>query len=385
MSWRFQKSFKVFPGLKMNLSGHGLSATVGASPLSVNFGPHGTYANVTVPGTGLSNRVRLDSPPLPSATPGNLAPLRPMPVAPQLTSYFATEEIRSASTELLNSTNLEPVRKLLREAYEERTAISNDLSAAESEFSAAHLRYVSWDNGFLFKRLFKKAFAARKEQSETAEAKRDELKEQLRLTTLVTDIDVDRQQAEPYFRMRDEFSALAESAVIWDTLDRRRVNRVVERSAASEAITREPVRFDLNTCDILNWEQKVPHLANKNGGDLYLFPGFVLYRASREAFALIDFREVTLTYKPQRFIEDQFVPSDFQVVDRAWAKSNKDGSPDRRFKDNYQIPVALYGKLLFTSPTGLQEEYQISNAALADRFSRAWNLFRDSLVSSSKA
>jgi Protein of unknown function (DUF4236) len=210
MSWRFRKSFKVLPGLKMNLSCHGLSATIGASPLSVNFGPHGTYANVTIPGAGLSNRVRLDSPPLPSPTPGNVPPLRPVAVGPNVPSYFATEEIRSASTELLNSTNLEPVRKLLREAYEERTVISNELSAAEAEFSAAHKRYASWDNGFLFKRLLKKAFAARKEQSETAEAKRDELKEQLRLTTLVTEIDVERQQAEPYFRMRDDFSALAD-------------------------------------------------------------------------------------------------------------------------------------------------------------------------------
>jgi len=200
----------------------------------------------------------------------------------------------------------------------------------------------------------------------------------LRLTTLVTEIDADRQQAEPYFRMRDVFSVLAESKVIWDTLDRRRVDRFVERSAASEAITREPVGFQLNTCHILNWEQKVPHLANKNGGDLYLYPGFVLYRASREAFALIDFREVTLTYKPQRFIEDQLVPSDAQVVDKAWAKSNKDGSPDRRFRENYQIPVALYGKLTFTSPSGLREEYQVSSAELAERFSRAWNNFMQS-------
>ena len=56
----FSQVIQVFPGLKMNLSCHGLSATLGASPLSVNFGPHGTYANVTVPGAGLSDRVRLD-------------------------------------------------------------------------------------------------------------------------------------------------------------------------------------------------------------------------------------------------------------------------------------------------------------------------------------
>lgn len=113
MSWRFRKSFKVFPGLKLNLSHHGLSATLGASPLSVNIGTHGTYANVTIPGTGLSNRIRLDPPQSPSPRPNHYAPPTPLPAAsPNLASYFAMEEIRSASTELLNSTNLEPVRKL---------------------------------------------------------------------------------------------------------------------------------------------------------------------------------------------------------------------------------------------------------------------------------
>jgi len=85
-----------------------------------------------------------------------------------------------------------------------------------------------------------------------------------------------------------------------------------------------------------------------------------------------------LTYKPQHFIEDEFVPSDAQVVDEAWAKSNRDGSPDRRFRDNYQIPVALYGRLTFTSATGLHEEYQVSSALLAERFSKAWNKFQQS-------
>jgi hypothetical protein len=48
------------------------------------------------------------------------------------------------------------------------------------------------------KRLFKQSFAARKESAETAAAKLEELQEQLRLTTIATEITVDREQAEPY-------------------------------------------------------------------------------------------------------------------------------------------------------------------------------------------
>ena len=81
-----------------------------------------------------------------------------------------------------------------------------------------------------------------------------------------------------------------------------------------------------------------------------------------------------------KFIEDGTVPSDAQLIGHAWAKSNKDGSPDRRFRNNYQIPVVLYGSLKFTSPGGLLEEFQISNAALAERFAKAWNGFQSSFA-----
>ena len=59
--------------------------------------------------------------------------------------------------------------------------------------------------------------------------------------------------------------------------------------------------------------------------------------------------------------EEEPVPSDTQVVGQTCAKVKKDGSPDRRFRDNYQIPVVLYGALTFSSPSGLQEEYQFLN------------------------
>jgi hypothetical protein len=62
MSWRFRKSFKVLPGLKLNLTRHGLSATLGAAPFSLNVGPRGVYSNVGIPGTGTWDRQRLDQP-----------------------------------------------------------------------------------------------------------------------------------------------------------------------------------------------------------------------------------------------------------------------------------------------------------------------------------
>jgi hypothetical protein len=268
------------------------------------------------------------------------------------------------------------LRDLLKEAYDEREALAREISTTNREATIAAQRYMNWERGWLFRRVFQKSFAKRKEVHETAQAKCQELNEQLRLTTLATQIDIEPETAEVYYRMRDAFSALSDSHKIWDTLERREINRRAERSVAHEAVAREPVSFSLDRCDLIQWEQLVPHLPNRTGGEMYIYPGFILYRASRQAFALIEARDVALAFQRVRFIEDQPIPADAKMVGQVWAKSNKDGSPDRRFRDNYQIPVALYGSLLFTSGSGLQEEFQISAAALGERFTKAWHEFQ---------
>jgi hypothetical protein len=384
MTWRFRKSFKVLPGVRLNLTRRGLSATVGAAPFSVNFGPRGVYGNVSIPGTGLWDRERLDTPPDRPPSPMLVPDPSPMKLVPSVPTLIGPRtEIRSASTELLNSKSMNEFRDLLRHTYEERTTLDAELASAKREFNIASNAYQSWETGFLLKHLFKRRFKDRKEASETAQAKVSELSEQLKLTKLAAQFEIDREQAEPYFKMRDEFAVLSECQKVWDTLSRQAVNRFVTRSAANEAVTREPVRFELSDCDVLQWEQKVPHLPNRVGGDLYVYPGFVLYRASKQAFALIDFHEIKVQFLPERFIEDQPIPSDSQVVGQAWAKSNKDGSPDRRFHGNYQIPIVLYGEIAFTSVSGLHEEYQFSNPAFAQRFVNAWDAFQKSFEAAS--
>jgi hypothetical protein len=47
------------------------------------------------------------------------------------------------------------------------------------------------------------------------------------------------------------------------------------------AIERERVSFELTHCDLIDWDQKVPHLKNAKGGELFLYPGLVLNRAAR--------------------------------------------------------------------------------------------------------
>lgn len=59
MAFRFRKSFKIAPGVRINLSKSGVSTTVGGKGASVNFGKNGTYLNTGIPGTGLYSREKI--------------------------------------------------------------------------------------------------------------------------------------------------------------------------------------------------------------------------------------------------------------------------------------------------------------------------------------
>lgn len=54
MAFRFRKSFKVAPGLRLNVSRSGPSVSVGGRGLTANFSSRGTRTTLSVPGSGLS-------------------------------------------------------------------------------------------------------------------------------------------------------------------------------------------------------------------------------------------------------------------------------------------------------------------------------------------
>lgn len=386
MGWRFRQSFTVVPGLRLNLSKSGLSASIGGAPFTLNVGPRGVMGTASIPGTGISYRHHVSTPATPHVRPHtNPSTYIPAPPPPVLTpSYIPSEasaplqEIHSASTELLTSTSLKELKKLIQTAFQQLDEISRELDGARNTKATTERRFKSWERGFLFKRVFKKSFAARQEQFETETARVTELEEQRRLSTIATHIEVEKEQSELYYRLRDEFAALRDCAAIWDVKSFRGTDKVRERTTASRLVTRERVRFELGSCELIQWDEKIPLLRNAKGGEFYLYPGFILYRAAREAFSLIQYHDVQGKANTLSFQEEETVPSDSEIIGQAWAKANKDGSRDKRFANNYQIPIARYGQLGLKSDNGLWEEFEFSSAQKMVNFVNALNAFTTS-------
>ncbi len=56
MGFRFRRSFKIAPGIRLNTSLRGLSISAGVRGAGVNFGTRGSSSHVGIPGTGVSFR-----------------------------------------------------------------------------------------------------------------------------------------------------------------------------------------------------------------------------------------------------------------------------------------------------------------------------------------
>lgn len=54
MPIRFRRSFKIFPGVKVNVSKGGVSVSVGRPGATLNFSKHGVRQTIGLPGSGVS-------------------------------------------------------------------------------------------------------------------------------------------------------------------------------------------------------------------------------------------------------------------------------------------------------------------------------------------
>ena len=87
MGFRFRKSFKIAPGVRINISKSGIGGSVGGKGFSHSVGPGGQRTNVGLPGTGLGFSHRhgkkaateeIEAPPasLPAPEASSLSPIR---------------------------------------------------------------------------------------------------------------------------------------------------------------------------------------------------------------------------------------------------------------------------------------------------------------------
>jgi hypothetical protein len=199
------------------------------------------------------------------------------------------------------------------------------------------------------------------------------LRENLAATRISVSFDMETAVADPHRRMLDAFASLASCEGSWALDASQRIDRVKARSMSAVAVERRDARGAAGADPLVDTADPPPRLPIQRGrATAHLYPGFVLVvDAARSDLAVIDLRDLDVRHSPIRFTEDGPPPRDGTMVGKVWAKSNKDGSRDRRFKDNRELPVMLYGELRLEAPGGLREAFQFSRNEPCEALARA--------------
>jgi hypothetical protein len=296
----------------------------------------------------------------------------------------AETEIHSADVSVLTSPGLSELKRLINEAEARRTTLRDALAKSKSRLdrAAARLRFAQ----FLVVRLFtEKAIPKLVDAANAANEEYEETGAQLEGCFVEVDFAFDEATRNSYAALVRAFEALRACQRIWDITATSEINRVAARTVASTAVKRVPVAFDFFDSEIVRSQYRAMRLGNVAGRDIQIFPGFVMMRDATRDFGLIEFREFECRLAQSHFVEEEAVPSDAEQIGQTWKKANKDGSRDRRFNDNHQIPIVRYGALVLTSPTGLAEAYQISNYDKASAFAQAVAAHKRALANLSSA
>lgn len=370
MAWSYRRRIKIIPGVHLNLSKSGISASIGVKGASVTVGKKGTYLNTGIPGLGIYNRQKLPGSNKPAADfapePGN----HPGTVPPH-TPGLPVDNIFSADPQEITSQDMQGVKETILAAHEQRLALATDLQDVKKSLAKSKSR-LKMSYVFLYG-IIKRSIAQKiKEDISSQKEVIGQIEEQIENSTVELDFIFEDDLLSGYTSVVESFKKLCTSCKIWDVTSSYDQNRVVTRSAASVVVSKKEVYLDLKEIPDIKANFNPLFFQNRNGADIYFYPNFIIVYSSKEKFAIIGLNELRFKFTPVRFIETGIVPADSKIIDSTWAKVNKNGTPDKRFKDNYEIPIVRYGNISLQTSTGLNEEYEFSNYEFVEAFANAF-------------
>lgn len=365
MGFRFRRSVRLFPAVRLTLSQRGVSVSAGVPGRDGLPEPHPT----TLPGADI---------PLMRA---RVAPLlRPPPQPPVRWSPQSAPAAGRADTMALASPDLDGAAQLVGAAAAQKAALQADWAAA------LKARHAAWRRLRRLERLplgplLSGAVARARAAFGQAEQEANAVAEAIAASVVRIDIGLDDETWAAWDALEAAHRRLTRAARLWDVTAAPAAERFGGGAVGNVQVARKPIALWTVDDGIVASPRPGLRFENANGDDLDLHPGFLVTRQTRgDDYALVDLRELTVSAEARPFAEAEAVPGDAQVIGEAWAKSNRDGTPDPQVRNNRRLPVVLYGQLNFTSARGLNETYCVSDCAAALDFAAALKAFQAALA-----
>lgn len=187
-----------------------------------------------------------------------------------------------------------------------------------------------------------------------------------RTGAVALDYDLDHEKAEEYKKRIEAWKVLARCEKKWQVVQEAAVLKTKTNAGAGRNVKRVPCKIENQPPFYLHTNVEVIHIKLRNEALLFLPDKVFIVKNNK--VGTIDYQDISLKISQVRFIETDQVPKDAQVVGSTWQYVNQNGTPDRRYKNNKQLPKCLYGVVTMTSLSGLNVEMQFSNVEKTNVF-----------------
>lgn len=335
MGFYLKKSIKV-GALRFNLSKSGIGVSAGIKGLRIGSGPKGNYIHAGANGFYYRKTI------------GNTNKIRNSNINPEQTSNQITEynfqDIESGNIEFMTDN-----------CFEE---ILSELNSKSGKISFLPLGIVIPICLMFINPIFIFCSAITIPLSHYANIKR-------KTTYLIYDIEENKERELQQFY--DCFNSIMNASRKWHISSSAGLNSDYDKkinAGATNLVRRTNINIRYDIPKFVTSNIKIPTIP-VGRQILYFFPERILIKDGKR-FGTINYNDLEIDYRNTSFIETEGIPSDSEVIGKTWKYVNKKGGPDKRFKDNIEIPILKYSEIYFKSKSGLNEMIQVSKADLGE-------------------
>ena len=171
--------------------------------------------------------------------------------------------------------------------------------------------------------------------------------------------DFDAEKEEEHDRRVGAWIILAEGAKEWQVLTETYNSNTKVHAGAGRSLNRVPCTIKKTSPYYLKTNVDLIQIKLKKETLLILPDKVFIIRGTK--VGAVNYDDLQIQVSSINFVESEPVPKDAQVIGQTWQFVNKNGTPDKRYKNNRQLPICLYGVVKLRSASGINVEMHVSN------------------------